>query len=73
MQAEAAGIDFQFSGHTHDGQVWPINYIIDAMYEAGHGPWQRGDTHYYVSSGLGSWGGKFRIGTNSEYTILNLN
>lgn len=72
-EAEENHIDFQFSGHTHDGQVWPITYIIDAMYEDGHGPWQRGDTHYYVSSGLGIWGGKFRIGTNSEYTILNLN
>lgn len=33
---------------------------------------QRGRTNYYVSSGLGIWGGKFRIGTRSEYVVLTL-
>ena len=28
-QAERTGIDFQFSGHTHRGQVWPISWITD--------------------------------------------
>lgn len=71
-QAEKSGIDFQFSGHTHYGQVWPITYIIDNMYEDGYGPWQRGNTYYYVSSGMGIWGGKFRIGTHSEYVVAEL-
>ena len=70
--AEEAGIDFQFSGHTHHGQVWPGNWITDAMYECAFGSYQRGKTRYYVSSGLGIWGGKFRIGTRSEYVILRL-
>lgn len=29
-------IDIQLSGHTHNGQVWPINYIIQLMFEI---PW----------------------------------
>ncbi len=29
-------------------------------------------THYYISSGLGIWGGKFRIGTQSEYVVTTL-
>lgn len=68
-QAEQAKIDFQLSGHTHHGQLWPISWITEAIYECAHGEWQRGDTHYYVSSGLGIWGGKFRIGTQSEYIV----
>ena len=71
-EAEAARIDFQFSGHTHHGQIWPGNWITDAMYEKAFGAHRRGNTRYYVSSGLGIWGGKFRIGTRSEYLVLRL-
>ena len=70
--AEKAGVDFQLSGHTHRGQVWPISWITDAIYECSWGSYQRGDTQYYVSSGLGLWGGKFRIGTQSEYIVANI-
>ena len=72
-EAEQAGIDFQFSGHTHRGQVWPISWITDAVYEKSWGSHQRGNTRYYISSGLGIWGPKIRIGTRSEYVVLHLN
>ncbi len=71
-KAEKAGIDFQFSGHTHHGQVWPISLITEHIYENAFGASQRGDTYYYVSSGLGIWGGKYRIGTCSEYLVLTI-
>lgn len=71
-RAERAGVDFQLSGHTHHGQVWPISWITDAMYECSWGSHQRGNTHFYVSSGIGIWGGKFRIGTQSEYVVATL-
>ena len=71
-QAEHEGIDFQFSGHTHHGQVWPISWRTDAMYECAFGPHRRGTTDYYVSSGIGIWGGKYRIGTRSEYLVLTI-
>ena len=72
-EAEEAGVDFQFSGHTHRGQVWPISWITDALYEKSWGHLQKGDTHYYISSGLGIWGAKIRIGTRSEYLVLHIN
>lgn len=72
-EAENASVDFQFSGHTHRGQVWPLSWITDAMYEKSWGHHQRGNTHYYISSGLGIWGPKIRIGTRSEYLVLHLN
>jgi hypothetical protein len=68
----AAGVDFQFSGHTHYGQVWPISWIEDAIYECAYGSLTKGNTRIYVSSGIGIWGGKFRIGTQSEYVVLML-
>jgi len=71
-RSEAAGVDFQLSGHTHRGQVWPISWITDAIYECSWGWHQRGHTQYYVSSGIGIWGGKFRIGTQSEYVVATI-
>lgn len=71
-RAEAAGVDFQLSGHTHRGQVWPISWITDRIYECSWGSHQRGATRYYVSSGIGIWGGKFRIGTQSEYVVATI-
>lgn len=71
-QAEREEIDFQFSGHTHRGQVWPASWITDALYECSFGSLRKGGTEYYVSSGMGIWGGKFRIGTRSEYVVLTV-
>ena len=71
-RSEAAGVDFQLSGHTHRGQVWPISWITDAIYECSWGSHQRGNTRYYVSSGIGIWGDKFRIGTQSEYVVATI-
>jgi len=71
-RAEKAGVDFQFSGHTHYGQVWPISWIEDAIYEDAYGGLVKGRTKYYVTSGMGIWGGKFRIGTCSEYVVATL-
>ncbi len=71
-ESEQCGVSFQLSGHTHHGQVWPASWLTDFLYECAHGPYQRGETQYYVSSGLGIWGGKFRIGTTSEYVVAEL-
>ena len=71
-QAEQVHIDFQLSGHTHEGQIWPVSWITHALFECAWGRYQRSDTQYYVSSGLGIWGGKYRIGTQSEYVVAKL-
>lgn len=71
-EAEQAGVDFQLSGHTHYGQVWPISWIEKAIYEKAFGPLKKGDTQYYISSGIGIWGAKFRIGTRSEYVVADI-
>lgn len=65
-------IDFQFSGHTHKGQVFPLSLITDGLFEISHGYLKKGMTHFYISSGIGIWGGKFRIGTKSEYLVVDL-
>lgn len=71
-EAEQAGVDSQLSGHTHYGQVWPISWIEEAIYEKAFGALKKGDTQYYISSGIGIWGAKFRIGTRSEYVVADI-
>jgi uncharacterized protein len=63
-------IDLQISGHTHDGQLWPFNYLTDAIYELSSGYLVKGNTHFFVSSGFGTWGPPVRIGTASEIGVI---
>ncbi len=67
-----AGVDIEFAGHTHYGQVWPISWITDCVYEDAWGYLRKGASQFYVSSGLGIWGAKFRIGTQSEYVVADI-
>jgi predicted MPP superfamily phosphohydrolase len=69
-QAQQNGIDLQLSGHTHHGQIWPANIITNMIYEISWGYKKKGNTHYYVSSGAGTWGPPVRTGSNSE--IVNI-
>jgi hypothetical protein len=69
-QAEKNGIDIQFSGHTHHGQIWPANIITNMIYEVSWGYKKKGNTHYYVTSGAGTWGPPVRTGSKSE--IVNI-
>ncbi len=69
-QAEKAGVDLQLSGHTHHGQLWPFHYITRLVYEKSWGYLQKGNTHYYVSCGVGGWGPPIR--TVSRPEILNM-
>jgi uncharacterized protein len=71
-EAAAQGIDLQISGHTHNGQLWPINYIVGAIYELAWGYKKIGDTHYYVSDGVGTWGPPVRIASRPEIVQIRL-
>ena len=62
----AAGVDLQFSGHTHGGQIWPVTWIVRFIYENAHGYMRKNDFQVYVTSGLGLWGFPARIGSSSE-------
>jgi predicted MPP superfamily phosphohydrolase len=64
------GIDLQVSGHSHHGQIFPLNLITEMVYEVSWGYLKKGSTHYYVSCGVGSWGPPARIGSISE--IVNI-
>ncbi len=65
-------IDLQVSGHTHHGQMWPFNYITKAVYEISRGYGKINNTHFYVSSGYGTWGPPIRTNSRSEIIVLEI-
>jgi predicted MPP superfamily phosphohydrolase len=69
-EAEANGVDLQLSGHTHHGQMFPLNFITKLIYEVSWGYKKKSSTYYYVSCGVGTWGPPVRLGSESE--IVNL-
>ncbi len=69
-EAASLGVDLQLSGHTHHGQIWPLNFITQAMYAISHGYGKVDGMHAYVSNGVGTWGPPIRIGNRPE--IVNL-
>ena len=71
-EAAQNNITLQISGHTHNGQLFPISLITKWMYEKSHGYLKKANTHYYITSGIGIWGGKYRIGTRSEYVVITI-
>ncbi|MCK9203108.1 MAG: metallophosphoesterase [Bacteroidales bacterium] len=71
-KAARQGIDLSLSGHTHDGQLWPFSYIPKAMYELSYGYKQIGNTHFYVSSGFGTWGPPVRLGNRPEIVHIKI-
>jgi predicted MPP superfamily phosphohydrolase len=71
-EAAQNGIDLQLSGHTHAGQFFPVTLLVKNMYEKAYGYLQKGNTHYYISSGLGLWGVPYRIGSQSELVVITV-
>jgi hypothetical protein len=71
-QAKDAGVDLQLSGHTHHGQLWPFGYITSKIYELSRGYRQDGNTHFYVSTGFGTWGPPVRTGNRPEIVVINI-
>lgn len=65
-------IDLQVSGHTHNGQVFPANFIVEVINRIGYGYEKINDMHVVVSSGFGFWGIPFRLGSRSEIWVIEM-
>jgi hypothetical protein len=50
--ADRNNIDVQLSGHTHNGQIWPLNYVTDAVYDIAWGYKKTDNTNLFVSCGV---------------------
>lgn len=71
-ESAAAGIDLQLSGHTHNGQLWPLNFITSALFDISNGYGKINQMHVYVSSGAGTWGPPVRLASQAEIVSLTI-
>jgi predicted MPP superfamily phosphohydrolase len=65
-------IDVVLSGHTHNGQLFPINFITRKVYELSYGYMKKGETHFFVSSGIRLWGPPVRTTGKSEIIVIDI-
>ena len=70
----AAGMDLVLSGHTHGGQLWPLEYIqpLISKNDNVRGYERRGGTDFIVTDGISDWAILFRTGCRSEYNIIDI-
>lgn len=71
-EAEQAGVALQLSGHTHAGQIFPLDIINRWVWELNWGLLTKGETQYYVTSGVGTWGPPVRTGNRPEIVRLRI-
>lgn len=70
--AEKSGILMQISGHTHEAQIFPLNFITKIIYKGyDYGRKQYGNMEVFVSDGVGTWGPPLRVGTKSEILVFD--
>jgi predicted MPP superfamily phosphohydrolase len=68
----ALPVDLQFSGHTHNGQIWPLNYVTRKLFEKSWGYLKKGNTHFYISAGFGTAVMPIRLGSHSEVVHIRI-
>ena len=71
-ETAANNVTLQVSGHTHNGQLWPFNYITRMIYAISYGYGRIGNTHFYVSNGFGTWGPPVRTENRPEIVHIRL-
>jgi uncharacterized protein len=70
--AAEEGIGLQVSGHTHGGQFFPFTWLTSRVYRTFvYGLNRLGDLLVYTSSGAGTWGPPFRVGTQPEIVLFS--
>lgn len=67
-----AGADIDFSGHTHDGQLFPGNLTIGLFWENPCGMIKKDDMYSIVTSGVGVYGTFMRVGTDAEICAVDI-
>lgn len=67
-----AGADIDFSGHTHDGQLFPGTLTIGLFWENPCGMIKKDNMYSIVTSGVGVYGTFMRVGTDAEICSVDI-
>ena len=66
--------DLILCGHTHKGQMFPFNLITNAIFDVDYGYFRANDKapQVIVTSGAGTWGPPYRIGSDNEIANIRV-
>jgi predicted MPP superfamily phosphohydrolase len=67
-----AGVGLMLCGHTHGGQIWPLDYLIRLAYPLLEGRYEVDGTTVIVCRGTGTWGPRMRLWRPSEILRVTL-
>jgi len=65
-------VDLMLCGHTHNGQIFPFNLLVRLQFRHVYGLFGDAGSQLYVSSGVGCWGPRMRLGSRNEIIIIEL-
>lgn len=66
-------LDLQLSGHSHHGQLFPLNFLTRFLYRGyDYGLKKTDNFAIYTTSGTGSWGPPMRTAGRSEIVVIRL-
>ncbi len=60
------------SGHTHAGQIFPMNFVVNYMFGPTGDLRKVNDTYAYITNGAGFWGPPYRIGNIPEVVLVEI-
>ncbi len=66
------GIGLMLSGHTHNGQIWPFNYVVHSLYPFTNGRYDVNGVPLIVCRGTGTWGPRMRLWKRGEIVRITL-
>lgn len=71
-KAVEMGADLQLSGHTHAGQIPPMDFLVLVAYKYAFGLHTYQDKFIYITTGTGTWGPPMRLFSRSEIVKITL-
>ncbi|MBN2381395.1 metallophosphoesterase [bacterium] len=71
-EAAKHGVTLQLSGHTHAGQIPPMELIVRLVFRHAYGLGRRANSYIYTTCGTGTWGPPMRFLSRSEIVLFNI-
>lgn len=71
-EALEEGIDLMLSGHTHGGQLFPVQIFTKALYLIDRGHYNEDSFNLIVTTGLGTWGPPVKTSSKTEIVVIDI-
>lgn len=71
-EATENGVELMLCGHTHAGQIWPFNYLVERFFPLLAGQYKVDRMTVLVCRGTGTWGAPMRLWRPGEIMKITL-